>query len=129
MTFDYFRVNLSASKRKDFMTEFFSRDEVKKDFYLLVMFEPDFTDWHNDKSLAEYNSYTDFTYDILHKETENRIRFKIRYFKEDNEYALLVPEKYEESSIFYLYEYDGVEDALYAFLESLNEEIELRRVL
>lgn len=127
MTFDYFRVCIDASKRKSFMTEFFQRDEVKKDFHLLVMFEPDFTDWISDKSMIDYNPYTDFTYDILHKDTGDRIRFKMRYFKEDNEYALFALGRYEESNIFHIQEYDNVEEALYDFLEALQEEIESRR--
>lgn len=124
MRFKHFRDNLTDEKRTSFMRDYFALN--KKEFKLLASFNPDLIDYYNDKSLAEYSPYLDFMYDIVFKPTGKRIRFKIRYVKDDNEFDIVCPE-YDEQQIFYISEEDDVEEMLNSFLREIEEEALLRK--
>lgn len=125
MKFKHFRDNLTDEKRTSFMRDYFALN--KKDFKLLTSFNPDLIDYYNDKSLAEYNPVIEYVYDIVFKPTGKRIRFKIRYVKDDNEFDIVCPE-YDEQQIFYISEEDDVEETLNNFLREIEEEALLRKV-
>lgn len=124
MRFKHFRDNLTDEKRTSFMRDYFALN--KKEFKLLASFNPDLIDLYNDKSLAEYSPVIEYVYDIVFKPIGKRIRFKIRYVKDDNEFDIVCPE-YDEQQIFYISEEDDVEETLNNFLREIEEEVLLRK--
>lgn len=124
MTFKTFKSHLSDKERLDFMKEFFS----ESNFDFVMFSNPNFTYWQNDTSLYEYAPELDFVCRIMHIPTSTDISFAIRYFKQDQEYAIVCP-KYEEQEIFYISDEDEIEATLKAFLNEIENELKRKSSL